>query len=760
MLGVRRGGLLGIVLLLGFLTGCSLFLPRNTVNDDTSIIESSSSSWLVAAQGQGGPPDCVKDLAPGQAKKLVEKALKDKPEIQLLKQALERRGKKLVLSRAHGCQVKGKAKGQGLSAQQETATEVTLIEVPAGSDAALYLLENEPAQESNSWAAFVGADEGGQWLTQLEVGLEVDGASPEEPVGVDLFLPDDAGTQEIASQVQPLLSMTAGSQGVRAQELDWSQAQVVILDADQEEATALVVVPEMSSSTGQTLLPGGMSFDLDRAVHTAVKVQRVSTESGGSGKWQILPTPVSQLPVIKPVPKPTPTPPKLPAPKPAPPSPPPPPAPPVQLGTAIKPVFDYCPYGYSGPVTALSKVMCQNSWELWYQKEWKSGRIAARSREIASTASSAIYQEMSTPPAIFARGEGANVLASGLGALEKWQIEELLRDAQAVLVKAARIETARSTQGSQLSAEAVPIAPCGDTPPDLVFQAQARIAAVALIPVIVQNPEVAALFTARAEAVLFAICTNSDAVAHFIGRLDQILTNPLEFNSLLGELTVASEMVLRGWTLVDFSMPKTWQQGVLPGFSGGSTVIDVVGTKEIPGLGKVAAFIEVKSGPTSGVISPERSQQFIDYARQIDRYIEAASVIKNTKEIAADTYSVVMIMDGLTNAAAAQRLANQSADKAARNGIVVVVVYCVANCGTPSAQFAFATNTQDPTGVAQAQQIACAIFAFSFCASPAADIAPPPSSDSLTSGLPGVVISSTACSEEGLRTKTLKLCAQ
>jgi hypothetical protein len=50
----------------------------------------------------------------------------------------------------------------------------------------------------------------------------------------------------------------------------------------------------------------------------------------------------------------------------------------VQLGTAIKPVFDYCPYGYSGPVAALSKVLCQNSWELWYRKEWYQGAVKGK----------------------------------------------------------------------------------------------------------------------------------------------------------------------------------------------------------------------------------------------------------------------------------------------------------------------------------------------------------------------------------------------
>ncbi len=412
MKALHIGGFAGLLLVVGILTGCSLFLSSDeVVQKDLAVMD--SSTWLIAAQGQGGPPNCVKDLPPSQAKKLAEKALKDKREIQLLKQALERRGKKLVLSKAHGCKVKGKARGQGLSAQQESP-DLTLIEVPAGSDAALYLLENEPAQESNSWAAMVGVDEGGQWLTQLEVGLEEEVTSSEEPVGVDLFLPDEIGTQEIASQVQPLLSTTAGSQGVSAQELDWSQAQVVILNADLDEATALVVVPEVGATTGQALLPGGMSFDLDRAVHTAVKVQRVSTGGTSGSKWQILPEPVPQLPVIKPVPKPTPTPPKLPAPKPAPPSPPPlPPAPVVIKGIELpKPMLPYCPAPYMGPASAVSRLQCMDYDERWYEKTWENQTRPSLFNGVAQ-ASTQVTQALNKPGIAFFPDPRMSVLLAG-----------------------------------------------------------------------------------------------------------------------------------------------------------------------------------------------------------------------------------------------------------------------------------------------------------------------------------------------------------
>ncbi len=197
-----------------------------------------------------------------------------------------------------------------------------------------------------------------------------------------------------------------------AQELDWSQAQVVILDADQEEATALVVVPEVDTAAGQALLPGGMSFDLDRAVHTTVKVQRVS--SGGRGSWQILPVELPDLPVIVPKPKPTPTPPKLPAPKPAPPSPPPPPpAPAVKKGIELrKPMLPYCPAPYLGRASTVSRLQCMDYDERWYQKQWEYETRPALYTETAQLQNQ-VSQALNKPGIAFFPDPKMSVLLAG-----------------------------------------------------------------------------------------------------------------------------------------------------------------------------------------------------------------------------------------------------------------------------------------------------------------------------------------------------------
>ncbi len=197
---------------------------------------------------------------------------------------------------------------------------------------------------------------------------------------------------------------------------------MVILEAEQEEATALVVVPEAAAG-GQGLLRGGFGFDLDRAVYTAVKVQRVS--GGGSrASWQILPEPVPQLPVVVPKPRPGVGPPRLPAPKPVPPSPPPaPPAPVVKPGTALKPVFEYCPYGYyGGPVPALSKGLCQESWAQWYKKQWNNrlvhGQILRATNTIAQQSYNVVYA--------WDRKRGIDLIAAGFKGLSSTQLQTML----------------------------------------------------------------------------------------------------------------------------------------------------------------------------------------------------------------------------------------------------------------------------------------------------------------------------------------------
>ncbi len=155
----------------------------------------------------------------------------------------------------------------------------------------------------------------------------------------------------------------------------------------------------------------------------AVKVQRVSVGSGARGTWQVTPTPVAELPVIVPKPKPVPTPPKLPAPKPAPPSPPPPPAPPVQLGTAIKPAFDYCPYQYYGKIMTLQRTLCQDSWRQWYSKQWGNGSV---NNQAFKAYNLALQEGAGAVAYLRDNKRGTQILAEGFAGLDAIQGRNLL----------------------------------------------------------------------------------------------------------------------------------------------------------------------------------------------------------------------------------------------------------------------------------------------------------------------------------------------
>jgi len=343
------GGVAGIFLAtLAALAGCSLFFPDEVAKKDLSAKDNSYSTWLIAAQGQGGPPNCVKDLTAGQAKKLADKALKENKEVQVLAQALKGKGKKLWTVKARGCKVQRKSHSNapGLTAQQETTTEATLVEVPAGSDAALYLLEN--SEDGNYWASLKESADVGERLLHLEVGLMdeigVQATQADEAVGqMSLLLPDDLGTQEVTSDLQRLLSSdemtSAGLRAMQAEALDWANAEVILDESHaslgedgSQEMEAVVVVPSVDSTAGQALWGRTRPpLEESRAVYAKVAVKKTPPQPSN---------PRPRLQVVSPPTQ-------------------------VKKGSELQfEPFDLCPYAQYGRVSALRKPLCYQ----WEQK--------------------------------------------------------------------------------------------------------------------------------------------------------------------------------------------------------------------------------------------------------------------------------------------------------------------------------------------------------------------------------------------------------
>jgi hypothetical protein len=221
--------------------------------------------------------------------------------------------------------------------------------------------------------------------------------------------------------------------------------------------------------------------------------------------------------------------------------------------------------------------------------------------------------------------------------------------------------------------------------------------------------ETAAGFALNVEivATAFASCARCDraqALLHLLGRLAELgllgasaLIDPSKrdgFASLLqgiyNELGTAAHIVRWGWDLIDYSRPVT--------VGSGSTEIDIIAAKETTGIGTVVAFIEMKSG------SIHREQGLIN---QVARYAEyARQVMSNCAsgggcEVKANLYMVVFVFHNYTNPAEANWLASL----AVTTGVPFLVIYCVANCFTPLAQYAIAHNSA--LSPSQALAIAC-----------------------------------------------------
>jgi hypothetical protein len=296
-LGVFLGGL---VLLTVILTGCSLLFDQGP--DPESEPGQSAfvpTRWVIAAQGEEEPAACEEDLSRNEARQEAKEALKEEEEAQQLQQVLTALGKRLMVWRAQGCEVSADeedgASAQDLISQQAGGPETVLVEVPAGADAALYLVETQGLDEGNYWVSLKESTEDGEVLTHIEVGLEgdaeVQGLSLGENTGATSFLlPNESVTQEIVGQVQRLLEGSTESAGLRAMttdELDWSRAEVLLLDGDVAEAKqveALLVIPEVEDTTGQALWGRTRAaIDPGRAMYARVTVQKATPTQGSVG---------------------------------------------------------------------------------------------------------------------------------------------------------------------------------------------------------------------------------------------------------------------------------------------------------------------------------------------------------------------------------------------------------------------------------------------------------------------------------------------
>jgi hypothetical protein len=230
-----------------------------------------------------------------------------------------------------------------LNAQQAGGPETVLVEVPAGADAALYLVETGD-EEGNYWVSLKESTEDGERLVHIEVGLEgeteVQGLSLDGETGaVSFLLPNETVTQEIAEQVRELLegsgTESAGLRALSAEELDWSRAEVLLLDGDLsegEEVEALLVIPAVDDGTGSQALWGRTraAIDPQRATYARVTVKK--TAQGSARRYQVNSSSVRPRP-----------------------------------GRELPKPFKYCPYRYYWKLVPFDRELCRDAWERWYE---------------------------------------------------------------------------------------------------------------------------------------------------------------------------------------------------------------------------------------------------------------------------------------------------------------------------------------------------------------------------------------------------------
>jgi hypothetical protein len=143
---------------------------------------------------------------------------------------------------------------------------------------------------------------------------------------------------------------SAGLRALSAEELDWSRAEVLLLDGDLsegEEVEALLVIPAVGDGTGGQALWGRTRAAIDPGQATYA---RVTVKKTAQGSYQVTTQNVQTTP-----------------------------------GRELDPAFRYCPYQYYGQMSSFRRALCQNYWEVWYGKDYERLRTLVPREEYLET---------------------------------------------------------------------------------------------------------------------------------------------------------------------------------------------------------------------------------------------------------------------------------------------------------------------------------------------------------------------------------------
>jgi hypothetical protein len=155
-------------------------------------------------------------------------------------------------------------------------------------------------------------------------------------------------------------------------------------------------VPAVDSTAGQALWDRTRPMiDEERATYVKVMVKKTPPQpSNPRPKLQVV-RPTPERPVVQPV---------------------------VRQGSALKPAFQYCPYQHYGRLSSFDRVMCQDSWQRWYAKQWDQKLVHERSLRAANTVAQDAYNVTYT----WDRKRGIDLIAAGFKDLSSSQLQTML----------------------------------------------------------------------------------------------------------------------------------------------------------------------------------------------------------------------------------------------------------------------------------------------------------------------------------------------
>ncbi len=431
MHGLERRVVCGLALLLalGALAGCAQFSGwfRDAPEGVAASFEGSYAWEMLGVERGKQPQACGAALGAQAAKAKAQELLSRMREAQQLQALLGARGKPLKLGKAAACRVKRDQpkRGRGVALQDGGPTgeeEIgTLVEIPAGSDAALYLAE--VYDEGESWASIKEVDPEGERLVQIETLVPEDyDLEPEGELSVGevpWFLPGETGSGELIAEVLEGLA-EAGPEGwvfrpaalaeadpaylafaqeASDPELDWSQADAIV---DEESEELVLFVPSAGAvAAGEALWGSRLSF-LDDGHSLAVRapVRRVTRPATNTQRWTVQRNTTTQRPTIRST---------------------------IRTRHLPQP-FGLCPYQHYGRLSRAKKALC-NTWEQRHQPKVNRVKFKSAKKNVRETSQKTVQTLNANASVIGLSGKNANLVLAGFKDVSQERIDKFYQEA-------------------------------------------------------------------------------------------------------------------------------------------------------------------------------------------------------------------------------------------------------------------------------------------------------------------------------------------